>query len=119
MKVSILCSDCNHPIQGPLREWGTSRRNAHEIEIAQQSSKLSGGDLLFLISCHEIIKAPTLDRYRKALVIHASDLPHGRGWSPHIWAVLEGRPELTVTLLEVREPVDTGPIWAKRNIALA
>ena len=80
----------------------------------QVSELKNGGDLLFLISCLEIVPASVRSRYRAALVIHASDLPSGRGWSPLVWQILEGRNEVAVTLLEAAEPVDSGAIWQKR-----
>jgi methionyl-tRNA formyltransferase len=52
------------------------------------------------------------------LVLHASDLPEGRGWSPHIWSVLEGKNTLTLSLLEADSKVDQGPIWLKQTIEL-
>lgn len=118
MKISLLCSDERHPIQGHLRRWMEARRGRHDIELVTKSTELSGGDILFLISCHEMIRAPVLEKYRKTLVIHASDLPQGRGWSPHIWGVLEGADALTVSLLEAQEPVDSGPIWKKLRVPL-
>ena len=32
-----------------------------------------------------IIDEATRNKYQKALVLHAGDLPLDRGWSPHIW----------------------------------
>ena len=52
----------------------------------------------------------------KTLVIHASNLPYGKGWSPHIWEILNGASDLTVCLLEAEDKVDTGDIWKKINI---
>ena len=73
---------------------------------------------MFLISCNQIVKEDVRARYRHTLVIHASDLPHGRGWSPLVWTVLEGKPTVTVTLLEADDKVDTGAIWAQRRFEL-
>ena len=74
------------------------------------------GDILFLISCSEIIRKEERDRYQYCFVIHASDLPKGRGWSPHIWEILLGSTELTITLLEADDPVDSGAIWSKLKV---
>jgi methionyl-tRNA formyltransferase len=52
------------------------------------------------------------------LVIHASDPPEGRGWSPHIWQILEGRNRIAVSLIEAQDQVDTGAIWAQRDLVL-
>ncbi|MCJ2136347.1 UDP-glucuronic acid dehydrogenase [Methylobacterium sp. J-026] len=83
-----------------------------------RAADLSGGTLLFLVSTHEVVKADRLAAYEHALVLHASDLPEGRGWSPHIWSIVEGRRTIVVSLLEAVEPVDTGAVWAKRSFTL-
>ncbi|MEZ6015077.1 MAG: formyltransferase family protein [Planctomycetota bacterium] len=118
MKISILISDPRHPVNGPMRAWRDRRAAEHRVELVQHSRELSGGDVLFLISAHEVIRADVRARYRKTLVVHASDLPRGRGWSPHVWAVLEGAQSITVSLLEAEDSVDTGAIWRKTSFAL-
>jgi methionyl-tRNA formyltransferase len=52
-------------------------------------------------------------------VIHASDLPLGRGWSPHIWQLIGGAELLTLTLLEVANKVDSGDIWKKIKLQIS
>lgn len=118
MKISILCSSKNHPIYETLLNWQQKYECTHEIELVQSKQNLSGGDILFLISCSELIKENVRDRYKATLVIHASNLPMGRGWSPHIWQVLEGRNEIMVTMLEAEDKVDSGAIWSQRAIKL-
>lgn len=120
MNISVLCSSGSHPVYPWLLRWCEIRRaEEHSVSLVKCVADLSpGGDILFLISCGEIVREEVRARFSKVLVVHASDLPHGRGWSPHIWEILGGARELTVTLLEAAEPVDTGPIWAKRRITL-
>ncbi len=120
MKIHILCSDPGHPIHPKLQEWAERQRQDHDVRIRHALAELEteGGDLLFLISCHEIVPATVRGRYRKCLVIHASDLPKGRGWSPWVWQILEGHNTLTVTLLEADDVVDSGPIWHKVQVVL-
>lgn len=113
MRISVLCSDPAHPIYDVLAEWCTEHAMLHQVELVNICADLSGGDLLFLISCTEIIGPHLRNRYRKCLVIHASDLPEGRGWSPLVWQIIEGRGEIAVTLLEAAEKVDSGDIWKK------
>jgi methionyl-tRNA formyltransferase len=66
-----------------------------------------------LISCSQIITADDRKQYKKSLVLHASDLPLGRGWSPHIWEIIKGAEQITLTLLEAEDQVDSGDIWKK------
>ena len=53
------------------------------------------------------------------LVLHASDLPDGRGWSPHVWDVISGKSSLTLSLINAEDSVDTGHIWKKRIYSFA
>lgn len=118
MKIDLLCSDPNHPVNAWLDRWIERRKHSHEISLFRSKTQLSGGDVLFLISCTEIIGRHDRDRYAHALVVHASDLPKGRGWSPQIWAILEGASELTLSVLNAEDKVDSGDIWAKLKIAI-
>lgn len=118
MKISFICSDEKHPVNAYIAQWVKDNETRHSIELVRNKSNLSGGDILFLISCSEIISASDRAKYHKCLVLHASDLPRGRGWSPHIWEISAGAQFLTLSLLEAAEKVDAGPIWQKKRIAI-
>lgn len=113
MKVTILCSSAIHPVNSWLERWIKSRSRNHDIELVRDAKDASGGDVLFLISCNQIVKTCTRDKYAATLVIHASDLPRGRGWSPHVWQIIGGADEIVLSLLEAGDQVDTGRIWKK------
>jgi len=81
-------------------------------------AELQRGDILFLVSCSQLVQDLDRDKFNNGLVLHASDLPKGRGWSPYIWSVLEGTSQITVSLLEANDPVDTGAIWLKEKFDL-
>ncbi|MEJ1224831.1 formyltransferase family protein [Pseudomonas sp. CCNWLW56] len=99
-----------------LERWMSFHRAQHDIVLVRSKTELTAGDLLFLISCGEIIDAKDRKKFSKTLVIHASDLPKGRGWSPHVWSIIEGASEITVTLLEAEDRVDSGAVWKKIKI---
>jgi methionyl-tRNA formyltransferase len=56
--------------------------------------------------------------HKHNLVIHESDLPRGKGWSPLTWQVLEGKESIPITLFEASEKVDAGQIYLQENIKL-
>lgn len=111
MKITILCSSEKHPINRLLVDWMARHTGMHDISLVRSVAELPGGDILFLISCTEIVSEQHRALYRKSLVVHASDLPKGRGWSPHIWQLLDGQSVIKVTLLEAVAQVDAGDIW--------
>jgi len=118
MKISVVCSSSSHPVYPLLENWVKGAGAKHDVELLQSASQLSGGDILFLISCHEIIPPAVRGMYKRSFVIHSSDLPKGRGWSPQIWEILAGSNDLVVSLVEVHDRVDAGPVWAKRHLIL-
>lgn len=119
MVITILCTDPRHPIVPRLRHWVAEiSARGHMATLVHDRAELPGGDILFLVSCSQLIRDSERRRYRAVLVLHASDLPRGRGWSPHVWAILEGAKSITVTLLEADDPVDSGRIWLQTQFEL-
>lgn len=119
VRISILCTDPNHPVVKNLRGWAdVMTSNGHDVSLVFDKADLGGGDILFLVSCSQLIRDTEREKYGVTLVLHASDLPKGRGWSPYIWSILGGANQLTVSLLEAREPVDSGAIWLKVTFSL-
>lgn len=119
MKISVLCTDPEHPIIDSVHTWMKEMSSkGYSTALVFDKAVLPGGDILFLVSCGQIIRDAEREKYNTVLVLHASDLPKGRGWSPHIWSVLSGANQITVSLLEAHEPVDSGAIWLKTNFAL-
>ena len=116
MNITVFCSSESHPINKALNEWIHINSKQHTINMVRRKSELMEGDLLLLISCTEIITVQERNRFIKTLVIHASDLPKGRGWSPHIWEIIGGATNMTVSLLEAQDKVDSGAIWKKCNV---
>lgn len=118
MQITILSSNPTHPVNEYLRRWITNNSLRYEIKLVHSLQELSGGDFLFLISCSEIVNKEHRDKYLFSLVLHASDLPKGRGWSPHVWELINGAETITLCLLEAEDKVDTGKIWLKKEIQI-
>lgn len=116
MKISLLCSDAAHPVNAYLDAWIGENAGRHEIELVRRKADLTGGDILFLVSCAEIVRDVDRAPYRACLVLHASDVPRGRGWNPHIWDIIAGAEFVTLSLLEAADQVDSGRIWKKLRI---
>lgn len=119
MKIDVLCSSRDHPINPWLIAWVNERAVQHEVRLLRRKDELASGDVLFLISCTEVIPAKFRDLYGTCVVLHASDLPKGRGWSPHIWSILEGAAKITVSAISAEDRIDSGSVWAKKSFNVA
>ncbi|MBL18741.1 MAG: UDP-glucuronic acid dehydrogenase [Flavobacteriaceae bacterium] len=118
MKIDILCSDPNHPIVSHILTWIAEQPSHQKINLLHSVKLANGGDFLFLVSCSEIISKSSIGKYKHALVLHAGDLPNGRGWSPHIWDLVEGQTHITLSLIEADEKIDCGNIWNKKRVCI-
>ncbi|KAF0281553.1 hypothetical protein BA900_03560 [Spiribacter roseus] len=104
----------NDYIPDLAEEWdaqGRAVRLAHDVRQAGE------GDLCFCLGLGQIVPRAVRQRFQHVLVVHESDLPRGRGWSPLTWQILDGADHIAVTLIEAEDDVDNGPIYAQRWIA--
>ncbi len=100
---------------------------AKELNKKIQNSKLffdeedikDSFDVLFILSYHKIITKNILNQNKHNIVIHASDLPKGKGWSPMFWQILEGKNEIPFTMFEASNGVDNGDIYMKETLLLS
>jgi len=111
-----MCSDINHPINPLL--LNLKSKSEHTVDIVRNKNQLTEGDFLFLISCSEYIDSKLFNTYDNCIVLHASDLPKGRGWSPHIWGLLEGAEYITVSAIDAAVKLDCGDIWFQKSIKI-
>ena len=118
MRITLLCSDPFHPVNEHLTRWAERHQEEHEISLVRSKKDLPGGHILFLISCSEIVSARDRSAYSASLVLHASDLPRGRGWSPHIWQIIDGAEQITLSLLEAEDAVDSGRLWQQVTLSV-
>ena len=118
LRISVL-SDEDSWINPFLSGWVTGVRGAgHAVEWIHSARQLAQGDLAFLLSYSRIVPPALLRLNAQNLVVHESDLPRGRGWSPLSWQVLTGADEIPVALLEAADGVDSGPIYSQAVIRL-
>ena len=92
---------------GRQGDRATFARGYHEFDAV---------DVAFYLSCLKIVPPDGLAKARVNLVAHASDLPKGRGFSPIVWQILEGRREIPLRLIHAADPVDSGDIVLSDSI---
>jgi methionyl-tRNA formyltransferase len=92
---------------------------AHSVRWAHTVAEMAAMepcDVAFYLSCEQLVPAAVLARNTHNIVVHASALPQGKGWSPMTWQILEGKNELPITLFEAVEAVDSGVIYLSEVI---
>lgn len=90
----------------------------HAVRWIHDPAELAAGDVCFMLSCGRLISPEQLALHRHNLVVHASDLPKGQGWSPMSWQILEEATCIPVTLFEAVSELDSGPIYLQQKLHL-
>lgn len=90
----------------------------YDAKFYGRYADIEAGDIAVFLSCEKLVPEEVLKKNRHNLVVHESDLPAGKGWSPLTWQVLEGKGEIPITLFEAAEKVDSGQVYYKDKIKL-
>jgi methionyl-tRNA formyltransferase len=117
LKQITIVSDRKNWINDHIPKWlPTLKKYAKDIVWTHDAATLTNGDIAFFLGCEQIVSPQLLSLNHHNLVVHASDLPKGKGWSPLTWRILEGDDEIPVVLFEAAEKVDDGPIYLREKL---
>jgi len=119
LKISIIVDNVNSWMTNHAKKFSARlKKEGHRAEFVQTHEKIRNGDVAVFLSCEKIVKPEILKRNGHNLVVHESDLPQGKGWSPTTWQVLEGKKKIPICLFEAANKVDAGPIYYKSFVKL-
>ena len=84
----------------------------HDIETSffYDEKNIKKFDVVFVLGFTRILKNDFLKANNQVLIIHESNLPNGKGFSPLQWQILEGKDDIVFSLLEASEEFDSGDI---------
>lgn len=117
--IISICSDENSWINDFIPAWVMCWQAAgYKIVWTHDPSMLPKSQVCFYFGYSRIVGNKIRSRHDINLVVHESDLPSGRGWSPLTWQVLQGAQEIMVTLFEAVDAVDSGVIYGQTVIEL-
>lgn len=81
-----------------------------QATLIRDHADISEGAIAFFLGCVHIASPPILNRNRRNLVVHESELPKGRGFSPLSWQILEGKGRIPICLVEAVSEADAGSV---------
>lgn len=117
-KLTILVDDPASWILPWARRMLACLSKTHCAVMVHDAESVPEGDVCFLLGCMKLLSPDILSRNRNNIVVHESDLPEGRGFSPVAWQVLAGVRCIPVTLFEATAEMDAGPVWLRSTIWL-
>ena len=104
----------NPAVQDLVIDWGEL---GHQVCWAHEAHELPVADFCFCLSFSKLVSNEVRQLFTHTLVVHESDLPQGKGWSPLTWQILGGEDRIPVTLFEAADDVDSGQIYAQTWVA--
>lgn len=96
----------------------TLNASGDDARLVRGTDEIAPGDIAFYLSCLRLTPTEVLMRNRQNIVVHGSALPHGRGFSPVVWQVLEGCQTIPLSMLVAEETADSGAILMRDAVAL-
>lgn len=103
------------PIHKIADACGVSHFQTTDVNTDEYVSILRSADLALVAAFGQKLGPAVLAAPRLGCInIHASLLPKYRGAAPFQWAILNGDAETGVTIFQIDEKWDAGPLWAQR-----
>jgi methionyl-tRNA formyltransferase len=119
MKIAIVVDNPRSWFIPFASELSARLQRSGEVTLLQSAVDiLPGNGVAFLLSCESKVPKDVLARSQNNIVVHASDLPNGKGMSPLTWQILEDKNIIPISLFEAVEAIDAGPIYLKDVITL-
>lgn len=116
MKITLILDSKDSWFVDHAKKLQLILKKDHNTEIIYDFNEMMKGDIAFFLSVTKISPPEKLTLHTHNIVIHASDLPKGKGWSPMPWQIIEGKNEIVLSLFEAAEKVDSGMIYIKDKV---
>jgi hypothetical protein len=97
---------------------GSLLTSGHSVKVAHEILEGENADICVLLGFEEVLSPEKILQFKSVVVIHESDLPRGRGWSPMTWRILNGEQSMILTLFQAAIKVDSGVVYGTRKVVL-
>lgn len=118
IKIAYLLDISNSWIYNYLKNSKLINSKKYNGKIFFKTNKLQGYHLVFILNYTKILKESFLKKNKLNLVVHASALPKGKGFSPLQWQILKNKNRIPMNLFKAENKVDSGEIYEKSSIKL-
>ena len=119
IKIAYLLDRSNSWIYDYLKNSKLINSKKNKSKIFFKTNKLKGYDLVFILRITQrSLKKTFLKKNKLNLVVHASALPKGKGFSLLQWQILKNKNRIPMNLFKAMNEVDSGEIYEKSSIKL-
>lgn len=108
-KICFLLDRDNNWLSGYCINYKKKNKN-RAIKIYYNFKKIKNYDYVFVLGYTKILPKIFIERNKLVMVIHESNLPKGKGFSPLQWQILQNKNIIKVNLIKLEPKVDSGDI---------
>ena len=108
-----------HSVDNVIRKYKINLYKTTSVNSAEFTDYIKNNniDLIISIACPKIIKKELLNAPKKGCInYHTALLPRYRGRQPLFWALLNGEGEVGISVHEMDENIDNGPIIVQYKV---
>ena len=109
------------PVKVRALELGLPVLQPEKIRTPEFAARMrsAAADVGLVIAYGRILPTAVLEAPRRGCMnLHASLLPHYRGAAPITWAIVRGETETGISLMQMDEGCDTGPVFTQHRIPI-
>lgn len=115
-KICFLLDRDNNWLSSYCINYKKNKNRA--IKIYYNFKKIKNYDYVFVLGYTKILPKIFIERNKLILVIHESNLPKGKGFSPLQWQILKNKNIIKVNLIKLEPKVDSGDIILTDDLKL-
>ena len=115
----IFCTSKNSWVAKYLKNFLKELTKRYQVRLIFSYKYIKKDtDITFYIGYDKIVNDKYLSLSKINLVVHESDLPKGKGWSPITWGILDGKTEFIATLFKAIKNTDSGNYFFKKKFII-
>ena len=116
-KITFLLDKKNDWIKSSIEKY-FKNSTKYIFKKNYNFKKIKNQDIVFILNYTKILPKTFLSKNILNLVVHASNLPKGKGFAPIQWQILEKKNKIPICLIEADEKVDSGFLIEKNYFSL-
>ena len=115
----IFCTSKNSWIAEHLDIFFRKLKKKYQVKLIHSYKYIKkDNDIIFYLGYDKLVSDKYLSLSKINLVVHESDLPKGKGWSPITWGILKGKTKFTATLFKAIKKTDSGNYFLKKKFMI-
>ena len=117
-KVFFLLDKKNNWIENHLRKFIKKFPKKYTYSVSKNPNSING-KIVFVLSYTKILKNNFLKKNKEVLIVHPSQLPKDKGFSPVQNQVLRKKNSIHISLFKASSKVDSGPVAIRDSFRLS